>query len=84
VYLVIVFLLVILSMLLLSIKLERNLIASLKLTWYQSQAEESTFHWISKNVTVVVQENYGFLLKRNFSLKLIKEVCPSLASSLAA
>jgi hypothetical protein len=57
VYLVIVFLSVILSMLLLSSKLKRNLIVSLKLTWYQSQIEERTFHWIRKNVIVVVQEN---------------------------
>jgi hypothetical protein len=84
VYLGIVFLSMILPILLLSSKFKRNLIISQNLTWYQSYTEESTFHWISKNVIVVVQENYGFLLEENFSLKLIKEVHPSLASSLVA
>jgi hypothetical protein len=57
VYLVIVFLSMILPMLLLSSKLKRNIIIAQNLTWYQSEVEESIFHWIKKNVIVVVQEN---------------------------
>jgi hypothetical protein len=57
VYLVIVFLSMILPMLLLSSKLKRNLIIAQNSTWFQSYVEESTFHCISKNDTVVVQEN---------------------------
>jgi hypothetical protein len=67
VYRVIVFLSIILPMLLLSSKLKRNLIIAQNSTWYQSYAEESTFHWISKNVIVIVQEIRDFYWKEIFA-----------------